>query len=126
MDTYGEASSSIKKALKQLGVNPSIIRKTVVSMYEAEINMVLHGRGGDCNVTLTPESIYIEFQDQGPGIPDIEMAMKEGYSTASERIRELGFGAGMGLPNIKKNSDDLEIQSSPETGTHVKIRVDLQ
>ena len=94
-------------------------------MYEAEINMVLHANGGSIDVDITPEKIYILFQDEGPGIKDIELAMQEGYSTASDEIRELGFGAGMGLPNMKRYSDDLKISSELGKGTKVEITVYL-
>lgn len=121
----GEASSQVKKVLKQLGVSSAIIRKIAIAMYEAEINMVLHANGGSIDVDITPEKIYILFQDEGPGIKDIELAMQEGYSTASDEIRELGFGAGMGLPNMKRYSDDLKISSELGKGTKVEITVYL-
>ncbi len=123
--TYGEASSSLKKTLKQIGLAADIIKRTAIAMYEAEINTIVHGHGGTAEVTITEDSIKIIFEDQGPGIPDIELAMQEGYSTASEEIREMGFGAGLGLPNIKKNSSDLLIESEPGKGTRVTIGIDL-
>ncbi|HOQ16438.1 MAG: anti-sigma regulatory factor [Epulopiscium sp.] len=121
----GEASSQVKKVLKQLGVASDIIRRIAIAMYEAEINMVLHANGGMVDVDISPEKIYIVFQDTGPGIEDIELAMQEGYSTASDKIRELGFGAGMGLPNMKRYSDDLKITSELGKGTKVEIIVYL-
>ena len=121
----GEASSQVKKVLKQLGVVSDIIRRIAIAMYEAEINMVLHANGGMVDVDISPEKIYIVFQDTGPGIEDIELAMQEGYSTASDKIRELGFGAGMGLPNMKRYSDDLKITSELGKGTKVEIIVYL-
>ncbi|NMA84786.1 MAG: anti-sigma regulatory factor [Epulopiscium sp.] len=122
----GEASSEVKNVLKQLGIDPAIIRKIAISMYEAEMNMVLHANGGEIDVKVTPEKINIILKDQGPGIPDIELAMQEGFSTADQKIRDLGFGAGMGLPNIKKYSDELQIQSEVGKGTEVKITVWLK
>ncbi|HHW31657.1 MAG TPA: anti-sigma regulatory factor [Clostridiaceae bacterium] len=119
----GEASSSVKKVLSHLGINPQIIRRTAIAMYEAEINAVIHAGGGTADVNIYPDRIVIKIEDKGPGIPDIDLAMQEGYSTASERIREMGFGAGMGLPNIKRYSDELQIDSKVGEGTVVKITV---
>ncbi len=121
----GEASSAVKKVLKQLGINSDIIRKIAIAMYEAEINMVIHANGGVVDVDILPEKVKIALKDTGPGIPDIDQAMKEGYSTASEIARDLGFGAGMGLPNIKKNSDFLNIISEAGKGTTVEIEVNI-
>lgn len=97
----GEASSDVKNKLKQLGISPTAIRKVSIAMYEGEINMVIHARGGEITVDVSPETIKMVLADVGPGIPDIELAMKEGYSTAPDEIRSLGFGAGMGLSNMK-------------------------
>ncbi len=121
----GRASSDIKKRLKVLGLPPEVIKKTAIAMYEAEINMVIHAGGGVIFVSLEPDAIRIVLEDQGPGIPDLEMAMQEGYSTASQAARDLGFGAGMGLMNIKRNSDLLEIESEPGKGTRVTIILNL-
>ena len=121
----GEASSSVKKVLRKLGVNPDCIRKLAIAMYEAEINMVIHANGGTIDVEITPEYIRVILSDVGPGIKDINLAMKEGYSTAGDNVRELGFGAGMGLPNIKKYSDDLKIKSEIGIGTTVEIKVNI-
>ena len=121
----GRASSSIKKKLKQLGLSSDVIKRTAISMYEAEINMVIHADGGDIRVELSPDAIHIILMDKGPGIPDLELAMQEGYSTASEAARELGFGAGLGLMNIKKNSDHLDIHSVVGEGTTVTIVLNL-
>jgi len=121
----GRASSSIKKKLKQLGLPSDIIKRTAISMYEAEINMVIHADGGDIRVDLEPDRIRIILSDRGPGIPDLELAMQEGYSTASEQARELGFGAGMGLMNIRKNSDEMKIDSVVGEGTVVSIVLNL-
>ncbi len=121
----GEASSNLKKVLKQLGIPSNIIRKIAIAMYEAEINMVIHANGGVIDVEISGESIDIRLTDTGPGIPDINLAMQEGYSTASEQARDLGFGAGMGIPNMKKNSDMLNITSEVGKGTTVQIIVKL-
>lgn len=122
----GSASSMIKKKLNQLGLPPLIVRKTAIVMYEAEINMVIHAGGGVVDVFINPEDIRIILKDKGPGIPDINRAMEAGYSTASDKARELGFGAGMGLQNIQKNSDDLRIESTVGEGTTVTIMVKLK
>lgn len=122
----GSASSMIKKKLNQLGIPALLVRKTAIVMYEAEINMVIHAGGGVVDVSITPENIKIVLKDEGPGIPDIDQAMQAGYSTASDKARELGFGAGMGLPNIQKNSDDLNIVSKVGEGTTVTILVELK
>jgi len=121
----GVASSQFKKVLKQLGIAPDIVRKVSISMYEAEINMVIHANGGHIEGEITPEKIFVALKDQGPGIENVELAMKAGYSTASKVAREMGFGAGMGLPNIKKNSDHLSIHSEVGVGTTVEISFDL-
>lgn len=121
----GEASGNVKKVLKQLGFSPDIIRRTTISMYEGEINMVIHAGGGKADVYITPENIKIDLSDNGPGIPDIDLAMTEGYSTAPDKIRALGFGAGMGLPNIKKYTDKLEIETAVGKGTTVHMTVNV-
>jgi len=121
----GEASSSVKKVLRKLGVNPECIRNLAIAMYEAEINMVIHANGGTIDVEISPECIHVVLADSGPGISDINLAMQEGYSTAGDNVRELGFGAGMGLPNIKKYSDDLKIKSEIGVGTTVEITVNI-
>ena len=117
----GENSSKVKKTLKQLGFNPEVIRRVAIAMYEAEINMVIHANGGYIDAEITPERIKINLCDNGPGIPDMEKAMQEGFSTATNTVRELGFGAGMGLPNIKKYSDELNITTEIGKGTNVEI-----
>lgn len=121
----GEISSKVKKQLKQLGLPPEVIRRVSITMYEAEINMVIHANGGTIDVEVTPEEIRIVFADQGPGIPDIEKAMQEGFSTASHQVRELGFGAGMGLPNIKKHSDEMEIDTKIGVGTTIHVAIHI-
>jgi len=122
----GRASSNLKKKLKQLGISPEIIRKVSITMYEAEINMVIHANGGEIKAEITPDKIYICLEDEGPGIKDLDLAMQEGYSTASDEAREMGFGAGMGLPNMKRNSDKLEISSELGKGTKVEFTVFLK
>jgi len=119
--TAGAASAAVKKTLKQLGFPPDFIRRTSIAMYEGEINMVIHGNGGVAEVDILEDGIKITLTDQGPGIADISLAMKEGFSTASDSVRELGFGAGMGLPNIKKQSDDFNIISELGVGTTLEI-----
>ena len=121
----GATSAKVKKYLKQLGLSPDVIRRTAIAMYEAEINMVIHADGGVIDVEISPECIHIVFCDRGPGIPDIDKAMQEGFSTATNEIRELGFGAGMGLPNMKKYTDYLEVESEVGKGTTIKMRVNL-
>ncbi|MDQ2085461.1 ATP-binding protein [Herbivorax sp. ANBcel31] len=121
----GEASSSVKKMLRQLGVAPQAVKKTAVSMYEAEMNVVIHAGGGRAFVQIDSERIVIKIKDEGPGIPDVDMAMEEGYSTASDEIREKGFGAGMGLPNIKRYSDKFDIITEVGKGTTVEITIFL-
>jgi len=121
----GEASSNVKKLLVQLGINPTLIKKTAVSMYEAEINAVIHGNGGAADIEIDNEKIMVRISDRGPGIPDLELAMQEGYSTASDEVREMGFGAGMGLPNMKRYADKLDIDTEVGKGTTVTIIVHL-
>ena len=117
----GEASSQMKMTLKKLGLPPEIIRKASVCMYEGEINMVIHAHGGKITVTVDDDAVTMVLADVGPGIPDVEKAMQEGYSTASNEVRELGFGAGMGLPNIKKNADEMKIDTRVGTGTTIDL-----
>lgn len=121
----GNASESVKRMLKQLGVPPEYVRKVAIAMYEGEINMVIHAHGGKAVVDLFPDHVEIRLIDRGPGIADIELAMKAGYSTAPESIRSLGFGAGMGLPNMKKYSDEMTIDSQVGVGTSVYLRINF-
>lgn len=121
----GQASSNLKKVLKKLGVSPDVIRKAAISMYEGEINTIIHGKGGAADVEISTDKMVITFTDSGPGIKDISQAMQEGFSTATDEARELGFGAGMGLPNIKKYSDKLNITSVLGEGTTVEIIIFL-
>lgn len=118
----GKASSEIKRLLKQLQVDSKVIKRIVVAIYEAEVNVVAHSVGGRMNAEIDGSGIYVEFMDNGPGIEDIEKAMQEGYSTASKMVRDMGFGAGMGLPNIKKNTDWMEIESELGKGTTLRFK----
>ena len=119
----GEASSDVKKKLKQMGVNPEAVRKVAIAMYEGEINMVIHANGGTITVEITPEQIRMILDDTGPGIPDVDLAMQAGYSTAPDEVRSLGFGAGMGLPNMKKYTDTMEIDTRLGVGTKITMVV---
>lgn len=121
----GSASDEVKKTLKMLGVGAQFVRKVAIAMYEGEINMVIHAGGGKAIVDIYPDKIVIVLEDKGPGIPDIELAMKDGYSTAPESIRNLGFGAGMGLPNMKKYTDSFKIDSVVGEGTTVTMTVNF-
>jgi serine/threonine-protein kinase RsbT len=119
----GSASSQIKKILKQLNVDPSLIKRVVVALYEAEVNVVAHAYRGVIGADINPSGIYITVKDEGPGIPDVELAMTKGYSTASKEVREMGFGAGMGLPNISENADKLSIDTVVGKGTTLNIEI---
>lgn len=119
----GEASSSVKNKLKMLGVNSEIIRRVAIAMYEGEINMVIHADGGQITVTVSDDDIVMVLADRGPGIPDIDKAMQEGYSTARPEVRSLGFGAGMGLPNMKRFTDQMEIDTVVGKGTTITMKV---
>lgn len=121
----GEASVNVKKKLRQMGFDPDIIRRVSIAMYEGEINMVIHADGGVADVEVLPDKIIITLADHGPGIPDIDQAMQEGFSTAPDNIRSLGFGAGMGLPNMKRYTDRLEIESEVGVGTTVQMTVNV-
>lgn len=125
-DTAGETSTEIKEILKGLNIQSDIIRRTVVATFEAEMNVVMYANIGTLTFVITEEEIHIEMTDEGPGIPDIEQAMQEGFSTASDEMRERGFGFGMGLPNIKKNSDFLKIESHVGKGTTVEAQIRLK
>ncbi len=117
----GYASSEVKKVLKKLNVDPKITRRVVVALYEAEVNIVAHAYRGNITVSINTDKIVARLVDEGPGIESIENAMKEGFSTASEKVRQMGFGAGMGLPNINKNADVLNIKSTVGVGTDLEI-----
>ena len=119
----GHASVQIKKNLRQLGIAPEVIRRVSIAMYEGEINMVIHAGGGNAEVRVCEDHIQIVLVDHGPGIKDIEQAMQEGFSTAPDQIRSLGFGAGMGLPNMKRYTDSMEIESTVGVGTKIVMKV---
>jgi Anti-sigma regulatory factor (Ser/Thr protein kinase) len=119
----GHASTEMKKILVRLGMPNDVVKRVAVAMYEAEINMVVHAGGGDADITVDPDSITIIMKDEGPGIPDIPLAMQDGYSTASEEVRALGFGAGMGLSNMKRNTDEMAIDSTVGKGTTVTMKI---
>lgn len=121
----GEASVVVKKKLRQMGFPPDVIRKVSIAMYEGEINMVIHANGGTADVEVDEDDITIVLTDKGPGIPNVELAMQEGFSTARDNIRALGFGAGMGLPNMKKYSDFMNIDTEIGVGTTITMKINL-
>lgn len=121
----GQASVQVKKNLRRLGLPPEVIRRVSIAMYEGEINMVIHAGGGHAEVVVAEDAIEIVLQDNGPGIANIEQAMQAGFSTAPDAIRSLGFGAGMGLPNMKRYTDEMDIQSEVGRGTRISMRVHL-
>ncbi len=121
----GKASTEIKSILKQLGVQPGVIRRVAIAAYEAEMNVVMYARRAVFTFSVTPETISMCVEDEGPGIPDIELAMQEGYSTATMEMREMGFGAGMGLPNIRKNADRFHVSSVVGRGTRLEIAISI-
>ncbi|CAK7003151.1 ATP-binding protein [Phascolarctobacterium sp.] len=121
-DRAGEASASLKRMLQKIGVPADIIRRISIGTYEAEMNVIIHAGGGQIDVEIYPEETAVNISDQGPGIPDIKLALQEGWSTASDDVRQMGFGAGMGLPNMVKCSDDFDIQSTVGTGTNIMMK----
>ncbi len=121
----GEASSDVKSKLKKMGISPEAVRKVSIAMYEGEINMVIHADGGKIDVEISPADITMILADKGPGIKDIDQAMQEGFSTAPDKVRSLGFGAGMGLPNMRKYSDDMKIETEIGVGTTVTMKVNF-
>ena len=121
----GEASAAMKQVLRQLGIDSETIRRCAICMYEGEINTVIHANGGKADIYIDADSIKIVLSDQGPGIEDINLAMQEGYTTASQYVRELGFGAGMGLPNMKRCSDSIQVETCPGEGTTVTMTIKL-
>lgn len=121
----GAASGDVKRTLKELGISPAVIRNVSIAMYEGEINMVIHANGGEIDVEITEEEIIMILKDEGPGIENVELAMKEGFSTAPDNIRNLGFGAGMGLPNIKKYTDEFIIDTKVGVGTTLNMKVKI-
>ncbi|MCK9223533.1 MAG: ATP-binding protein [Candidatus Muirbacterium halophilum] len=121
----GFASSDVKKLLKKLGLPTNIIKKVAIAMYEAEINVVAHAYRGEMEFKIVPGQIRVTVQDEGPGIPDVELAFTEGFSTASSKVREMGFGAGMGLPNIKRNTDEISLHTEVEKGTKLSFIINF-
>lgn len=121
----GQASVQLKKNLRQLGISPDTIRRASIAMYEGEINMVIHAHGGVADIEVSEQSITITLTDRGPGIKDIEQAMQEGFSTAPDDVRSLGFGAGMGLPNMKRYSDHMDIESEIGVGTTIRMIINI-
>jgi anti-sigma regulatory factor (Ser/Thr protein kinase) len=121
----GEASSKLKQSLKQLGLSPAVIRRAAIAMYEGEINMVAHADGGTIDVDIDTVAITIVMRDTGAGIADLDAAMKEGFSTASDEVRQMGFGAGMGLPNMKKHSDYMKVDTKVGAGTTVTMKISI-
>ena len=121
----GRASTQIKAMLKELGLDPALVRRVAIAAYEAEMNVVMYASRATMTFSVTPEQIRILVDDQGPGIPDITTAMQEGYSTATKEMREMGFGAGMGLPNIKRNADEFTVESTPGKGTRLDITIHI-
>lgn len=124
--TAGDASASIKRKLKQIGIDSTVLRRIAVASYEAELNLIIHSEGGQLTLEMTPDAILLTSADVGPGIADIGKAMQEGFSTASEEARDLGFGAGMGLPNMKRNADDFSIESEVGKGTCIRMGFHLR
>ena len=119
----GKASEDVKRTLKNIGMPPDVIRRVAIAMYEGEINMVIHAGGGQIDVDIAPDAVRMVLKDQGPGIQDISLAMQAGWSTAPDDVRSLGFGAGMGLPNMKKYTDEMKIESTVGVGTTVSMTV---
>ena len=124
-ETAGEVSGTIKRMLRKLGVPSQVIRRVSVASYEVELNLVIHSLGGQMEITIEPDSVTLDVSDRGPGIPDLDLAMQEGWSTASDEVRTLGFGAGMGLPNMKRYSDEMEIDTTVGVGTTVTMRINI-
>lgn len=124
--TAGDASASIKRKLKQIGIDSTVLRRIAVASYEAELNLIIHSHGGKLTLEMTPDTIILTSADVGPGIADISKAMQEGFSTASEEARDLGFGAGMGLPNMKRNADGFSIESEVGVGTTIQMQFQMK
>lgn len=122
----GRASTKFKGVLKELGVSPKVIRALSIAMYEGEINMVIHADGGTATLTVGMDEIEIELEDKGPGIPNLELAMQAGWSTADSQANELGFGAGMGLPNMRRYSDEMQIDTTVGEGTTVRMKIKIR
>ena len=124
--TAGEASAKIKRTLKKLGVDPTLLRRISVCAYEVELNLVIHSLGGTIDFAVTTEDVQLLIKDRGPGIADLDLAMREGWSTAPETVRMMGFGAGMGLPNMKRNADFFDIKSEVGVGTEILMKFNLK
>lgn len=124
-ESAGDASAGIKATLKRLGVSTAVIRRVSIAAYESEINLIIHSQGGSLTLTVDAEAVSLVSDDRGPGIPDIEKALQAGWSTAPDSVRSLGFGAGMGLPNMKRNADEFQIDSTLHVGTHIVMRFHL-
>lgn len=124
-DNAGESSSQLKLKLTKLGADEDIIRRTAVATFEAEMNVIIYAAAGWLHYSITPQHVIIRIEDMGPGIEDIELAMKEGYSTAPDWVREMGWGAGMGLPNMEKNSDEFKIESVVGEGTTIEMIINF-
>jgi serine/threonine-protein kinase RsbT len=121
----GSVSVKIKRILKEIGVKPEIVYRVSICCYEAEMNIIMYAYKGNLDFSVTPEEIIVAIEDEGPGIQNIELAMKEGFSTATDEMREMGFGAGMGLPNIKQNSDEFKLESQVNKGTNLYFKIKL-
>ena len=124
--TAGEASAKIKRTLKKLGVDSVLLRRISVCAYEVELNLVIHSLGGSIDFQVTQDGVTLLVKDRGPGIPDLDLAMREGWSTAPESVRMMGFGAGMGLPNMKRNADEFDIKSEVGVGTEILMKFKLK
>jgi anti-sigma regulatory factor (Ser/Thr protein kinase) len=118
-------STQVKSILKKIGFDPKLVRRVAISTYEGEMNVVMHAQRAKVHLSVTPRLIEVVIDDEGKGIPDVELAMQEGYTTATEEMRAMGFGSGMGLPNIKKNSDELKIESEVGKGTRLQMRFSI-
>ncbi len=121
----GKASTEAKRVLARLGLDQALVKRIVIAMYEGEMNIAIHGGGGTAEMELSQDRVELTFQDRGPGIANLELAMTEGYSTASEEVRSMGFGAGMGLPNMKRNADRMDVQTAAGAGTKIFLAFDM-
>ena len=121
----GKASTEAKRFLARLGLDQNLVKRIAIAMYEGEMNIAIHGGGGSAELEISTDKVEILFQDKGPGIADLELAMTEGYSTASEEVRSMGFGAGMGMPNMKRNADSMIVDSEPGVGTRISLMFNL-
>ncbi|MDX9828256.1 MAG: ATP-binding protein [Spirochaetia bacterium] len=117
----GKASTEAKRFLARLGLDQNFVKRIAIAMYEGEMNIAIHGGGGEAELEISPDKVELLFQDKGPGIADLELAMTEGYSTASEEVRSMGFGAGMGMPNMKRNADSMDVNTAKGSGTRIRL-----